>query len=171
VSEPTIVQRVVAEFFQLTVEELRAPRQGNHKGEQQTRHATARHIGRYLERERGTVFKVIGEQYQCDHSSALASVAHMKERLAARDARYIGPVELLRGRVLSLFREVEPITNDLVEKISCPTCGAPIVAELYRKIDALQYQIDKLGERDARAGETAERSNGYYAKVHNSIQR
>jgi hypothetical protein len=138
----SIIAECVADFFKITVDELTQARKGGRSTDATI--SNARHIARYLERDRGLSFEAVGEIYSCDHTSARASFNHMAERLAACDSRYTDPVSAIRGMVRSRLRAAQPVAEGIVAGMTCPTCGAPVIQELQRQIAALNARIDAL---------------------------
>lgn len=135
----TPVQLATAAYFKISLEVLitgssRQPLVG-----------TARHCARWLERKSGLSYPAIGRLYNTDHSAVYASVAHMGERLAARDERYVVPVrEIELMTVVERANSASEAKALLLESMSCPTCGAPVILELQRQIRFLNEQVAML---------------------------
>jgi hypothetical protein len=142
VNEPSVIAGAVADYFKLPVAELVAAQKGGNVANAII--VTARHIARYLERDRGLTFEAIGKIYSCDHTSARASYNHMVERLATCDARYTDPVFAIRGMVRSRLRAAQPHAEVIIDGLTCPTCGAPVIQELQRQIAALNARLDAM---------------------------
>lgn len=129
----SIIQRETAAYFKVAIEDLRT-------GDRST--STARHVARYLERTLGGLsLPEIGRLYSCDHTTALASVRHMTERLAAGDERYVAPVEDITSAVQRIMAKPAP------EPLKCPTCGGELVQELLRQITELRSRLDTMEKR------------------------
>lgn len=137
----TPVQIAVAKHFELEVEDLLSASAKCSIDESKLRQTTARHIARYLEHVVfGRSLMEIGRLYNCHRTSALASVNHMVERVQAGDLRYASHVETLQQKLKS--------ENQIrVMKISCPTCGAPIIAELQRQINELRHRLESTQDK------------------------
>lgn len=149
---PTRIQQVTATYYGVKVEDLQAGRFRS-----QTI-VNARHVARYLERLAGKSFPQIGKDYLCDHSTVMASVKHMTERLAANDARYVNPVacisaqlaedaavvEVRRAERVAVLSLEAAAASRVAEAMKCPTCGAPVIKELQRQIAELHAKIEKL---------------------------
>jgi putative intracellular protease/amidase len=133
---PTPIQRLTAAHFAIDVESLRSG------GRLTSEASTARHVARYLERERGLSFQAIGKLYACDHTTVLASVNHVTERVARFDVRYVPAIQTIRK---ALHQEImHAKAAQQVDTIVCPTCGAPVIQELQRQIAQLQQQVEQL---------------------------
>lgn len=138
----TPVQNAVAAYYSITVDDLI-------NGPKSQTVVTARHIARYLEREAGHSYPEIGKFYGNDHTSAMASFNHVKDRLAANDARYTEPVRALLA-VLQMTEdkrtqaESDAYAYQEFQAMACPTCGAPVIAELKRQIAVLRAEVEKV---------------------------
>lgn len=134
----TPIQQATAAYFGISLKELL----------QGSRHPTivaARHVSRYLERQRGLSLSEIGRLYGCDHTTVLASVNHMIDRLAANDSRYMDIVQAIAS-VVNGEKEKQQKENKIqvMESFACPTCGAPVIKELQRQIVVLHDRINEL---------------------------
>lgn len=138
----TPIQNAVAAYYAITVDELIS-------GGKNQALVTARQIARYLEREAGGSYPEIGKLYGNDHTTVMASFNHVKERLTANDARYVEPVRALLA-VLQMTEdkraqaESEAYAYREFQAMACPTCGAPVIAELKRQIAVLRAEVEKV---------------------------
>lgn len=135
----TFVQQAVLAEFKMDKEQLL----GTSRSQGYVR---ARHVAFYLERELiGRSFPDIGRLYSRDHSSVLAGYNHIKERIA------VGADDILIAQVSSLKRAVVAQSEEQndVAKLACPTCGAPVIAELRRQIEELKTKMEALNARTA----------------------
>ena len=141
----TPVQSAVAEYFNITVSDLLA-------GPRSAPQSTARHIARYLERTLfGKSLPEIGRLYGCDHTTVLASVNHITDRMASRDERYFAHVErlseILRPTIESVSKTQALKADVLMNAMRCPTCGAPVVQELRRQLEELSKRLAEIENR------------------------
>lgn len=102
----------------------------------------ARHIGQYLEREiYGRPFAEIAALYGLrDHTAALASVRLVSERLNAADEGYTTAVSAI-SMAVKVERASKTETAQVFNAMACPTCGAPVIAELRRQIAELTVRV------------------------------
>lgn len=129
-SEPTRVQRATADHFRIPVDSLcsRTTIQ---------RLVVARHIAWYLERKEGLSFPMIAELYgRRDHSGIITGVNHVRERLAALDARYAPDIAVIEAKLELALHRGQTL-------IACPTCGTSIT-DLRMQMNAMQQKIDQL---------------------------
>lgn len=153
----TPIQRATAKYFGIHTARLRLKCSGAYRNQTIV---NARHVARYLERQTGKSFPAIGRDYDCDHTSVIASVRHMEERLAANDVRYVTPVATIAAAVKAeeMHFEAQVAVKEseasktlaeiaakrVADAMKCPTCGAPIIAELRRQIVELQEKVAAL---------------------------
>ncbi len=140
----TQIQQATAAYFGITLDELCMG------GTRRPNVVTARHVARFLERE--TQAKSLAEiavEYNCgDHTTVLASVRHMTDRLAANDPRYVDAVAAISSVVKMAHEEKKAARGaaaHALEAMSCPTCGAPVIRELQRQIALLHARVIELG--------------------------
>lgn len=131
----TEVQRAITRHFQLSLTALLDTQRSPNL-------VLARHIAWYLERERGASFPSIGALYNRDHTSIVAGVNHMKERVAIHDERYMHSIEAVRA-ALAQPEETQPVPVPHESSI-CPTCGTSVF-ELHRQIALIHRRLSELG--------------------------
>jgi hypothetical protein len=130
--ETTRVMLAVLSYFKVTRQEL--------VGHGRTQDIVlARHVALYLERVVGDrpfteIARIYGGR---DHTTVMAACNHMAARIQARDERYEEHVRVLRTQLDTLAAE----KNNLL-LMNCPTCGAPVIAELRRQIEELRAQLN-----------------------------
>ena len=140
---PTLIQRATAEHYKLPIAFLR-------KGARQPHIVRARYVACYLEHEAGKPYSEISLIYgYADHSTASLAAKVVGERLVANDEDYTIPVLAISMLVQAKKKEArEKLETEQLEQLSCPTCGAPVVAELRRQIAALTEKVAQLtGEK------------------------
>ncbi len=126
---------------------------------------TARQIAYYFERiVVGRSFPDIGRLYRRDHSTVIAGVNHMNERLKAKDPRYIGHVRALEPRIDQDARSTMVAEQRAPASFHCPTCGAPVIAELMKQIIDLQSKVNQL-QQGAANGSNSRNTDGGVAHL------
>lgn len=132
----TKIQRAVAAYFKLNVHEVVYPsRRDEHI-------VMARHIAWWLERKAGLSFPGIARLYgRVDHTTVLAAVNHMRERIANGDARYLKAIAYLEAKLD--FDANTPAQPTVAEQV---TALRVEVAELKKAVDELKAESMRRAE-------------------------
>lgn len=125
------VLRATTDYFRIPAEVLFGRTQGPTV-------VSARHVVWYLEREKGLSFPAIARMYDRNHTTILAAVRHVTERLAANDPRYAPPIRAIRA-TLDGSADVQAASGH--DTGSCSSCGALI--ELQRQMAASLFELQR----------------------------
>lgn len=141
--KPNSIQRATITYFHISMEDL--------LGTTRDRHCvTARHVAWYIERKRGFSYSHIARLYGGrDHTTIIAAMNHVNERVAALDERYLPAITAIdeKTRVDEPLPEITSgYVGTPVVVLVCPTCGTS-VADLRRQLDLIQRRLDELGAK------------------------
>ena len=132
-SKPNLIQKATIDYFNISMADL--------MGTTRDRYCvTARHVAWYLERKRGLSYSSIARLYGGrDHTTIIAAMNHLDERLAASDARYLPAIIALEAKINP------PPVAEPIEAVAC-ACEASIL-ELRRQLELIQRRLDELGAK------------------------